>query len=117
MLIVDPRHWLEKDGSIPTTNPRLRRNIIRVARLIEYGGPLTLGYARATLLECQKRPARRLRTGLLFVAKLKDNTLLAFCPTCESQQVLIHNWHGTPWARGPVEPVPVGGSGSAILAV
>jgi hypothetical protein len=40
VLVVDPWHWLEKDGTFPTNNLRLRRRIIRVARFIEYGGPL-----------------------------------------------------------------------------
>jgi hypothetical protein len=42
MLIVDPHHWLDENGDLPVDNPRLRRQVLRVARLIEYGGPLWL---------------------------------------------------------------------------
>lgn len=110
MLMVDPWHWLAEDGSIPTADRRLRRNVLRVARLIEYGGPLARGYARETLLQCRRRPEGSLCVGLLSVVKLKNDTLLAFCPTCESEQVLIHNWQRTRWAGGPVQPVNVDSS-------
>lgn len=40
MLVVDPWHWLTEDGHFPDNNMRLRRQILRIARLIEYGGPL-----------------------------------------------------------------------------
>ncbi len=48
MLIVDPNHWLEDDGCLPASNPRLRRQALRVARLVEYGGPLKTGQFRNT---------------------------------------------------------------------
>lgn len=105
MLIVDPWHWLAEDGSIPASNPRLRTNVLKVARLIEYEGPLARGQARETLLECRRRPKGRLCRGLFSVAKLEDDALLAFCPTCRSEQVLIHNWQRTRRAQGPVQPV------------
>jgi hypothetical protein len=105
MLIVDPWHWLAEDGSIPTSNSRLRTNVLKVARLIEYGGPLVRGQSRETLIECRRRPKGRLCGGLFSVAKLEDDALLAFCPECGSEQVLIHNWQGTRWAQGPAQPV------------
>ena len=58
MLVVDPRHWLMEDGDLPKTNLRLRRQALRVARLIDYGGPLAVGESREPLVECTKRPAR-----------------------------------------------------------
>ena len=42
-LTVDPRHWLDKNGNIPLEPARLRRNMLRIARIIEYGGPLKSG--------------------------------------------------------------------------
>ena len=51
MLIVDPWHWLDKDGDLPVDNARLRRQVLRVARLIEYGGPLLPLHTRETLVE------------------------------------------------------------------
>lgn len=40
MLVVDPWHGLTEDGHLPDDNMRLRRRVLRIARLIEYGGPL-----------------------------------------------------------------------------
>ena len=38
--IIDIRHWLDEDGK-PV--PELRRRVLRLARLIEYGGLLIRG--------------------------------------------------------------------------
>lgn len=37
MLVVDPWHWLTKEGDLPIHHPRLYRRILRIARFIEYG--------------------------------------------------------------------------------
>src|SRR5262249_8893553 len=54
MVVVDPHHWLLEDGSLPTENLRLRRRALRIARTIEYGGPLRRGETRETLVEHQE---------------------------------------------------------------
>lgn len=105
MLIVDPWHWLTKDGSLPDAPPRLRRNALMVARLIEYGGPLEAGQCRETLVECGRRPKHRPCCGMLWVTKTDRDAILAFCLVCKSDQVVISNWQETEWAKGPMEPV------------
>ncbi|HET6203907.1 MAG TPA: hypothetical protein VFI25_14035 [Planctomycetota bacterium] len=105
MLVVDPWHWLAEDGSLPVAPRILRTQTIRVARLIECGGPLRPGEARETLVECPRRPGGRACEGLLVVAKRRDETLFAACPACCNEQVVIHNWQGTRWARGPASPL------------
>jgi hypothetical protein len=69
MLVVDPRHWLDANGTLPTDNLRLRRQVLRVARFIEYGGPLKPLECRETLMECRKRPGGKPCTGLMWVGK------------------------------------------------
>jgi hypothetical protein len=56
VLVVDAWHWLNEDGSLPADNPRLYRRVLRVARIIEYGGPLKANETRETLIECKRRP-------------------------------------------------------------
>ncbi len=104
MLIVDPRDWLTEDGGLPDHPPRLRRNALRVARLIEYGGPLAVGACRETLVECSKRLGRRPCPGMLSVTKTRDLAVHAICHVCKKDEVLIHNWEDTEWAKGPMEP-------------
>src|SRR3990172_4794452 len=43
MLVVDPWHWLDPKGAIPTGNLRLRTQLLAVLRVIEYGSPLSRG--------------------------------------------------------------------------
>lgn len=104
MLVVDPHHWLADDGSLPTDNLRLRRQILRVVRLIESGAPLAPGTLRETLVECTRRPGRRPCLGLLRVVKTQDRCLYAFCPVCRQDEVWIGNWDTTRWAGGPAKP-------------
>ena len=111
MLVVDPWHWLREDGSLPDAPPRLRANALKVARLIEYGGPLEPGHCRETLVECGKRPGRRPCPGLLWVTKLPDNAIHAECMVCRQDEVHISNWEETEWADGPMEAVRVAGPG------
>ena len=104
-LVVDPWHWLTPDGDIPSDQPRLRRNVLQVARVIEYGATLPPGQSRQTLLECTKRPAGIRCQGLLWVEKKADASLLAFCPACQIDHLLVYNWQGTRWAQGQLRPV------------
>ncbi len=107
MLIVKPHHWLTEEGDIPDGPPPLRRNVLRVARLIEYGGPLDPGHACETLVECGKRRGGKPCPGFLWVGKQPDDTLLAYCLVCKTDRVWIHEWQDTLWASGPCEPVMV----------
>jgi len=100
-LVVDPWHWLDENGKVPEGNARLRRRILRVARLIEAAGPLPKMRGRDTLVECARRPGGKACLGLIFVVKKQDDAIHAFCPRCRSDEALIHNWAGTPWAAGP----------------
>jgi len=61
MRIIDVTHWLDEHGHIPTDNLRFRRQVLRVAQFIEYGGPLQLTEFRETLIARE----RRLRPGRL----------------------------------------------------
>jgi hypothetical protein len=103
-LIIDARHWLLDDGSLPIEPPRLRRQALRMARLIEYGGPLRVGEIRETLVECTRRPRRSPCPGLLWVRKLPDDSILASCIVCEGEEIYIHDWQETEWAEGPMPP-------------
>lgn len=107
MLVVDPWHWLDKDGNLPVDNPRLRRQVLRVARLIEYGGALPALHTRETLVECSRRPAGKPCPGLLWVVKTDDEAIEASCAVCGGSEVVIHNWRGTQWADGMMAPLPV----------
>lgn len=104
-LVVDPWHWLTPEGEIPSKDPRLRRNTLRVARIIEYGATLPVGRFRETLVECSRRPAGARCQGLLCVRKRTDEALLAFCPACGTVYMLVHNWKGTRWSNGQAQSV------------
>jgi hypothetical protein len=106
VLVVDPHHWLLEDGSLPTDNLRLRRRVLRIARLIEYGGPLRRGETRETLVECTKRPSGKQCIGLLWVVKTDGDEILGQCIACGGDQILIHGWKNTEWADGPMEAAP-----------
>ena len=107
MLVVDPWHWLDKDGYFLVENPVLYRRMVRIARFIEYGGPLKKNETRETLIECSKRPKKKPCLGLMWVVKTPDDGILAHCIVCRSEEVFIHNWQETEWADGMMEPVPV----------
>lgn len=107
MLIVNIRHWLDAQNDIPLRPARLRRNALRVAQLIEYGGPLEVGEMRETLVQCTKRPKGRPCPGLLWVAKQEDQRIYAFCVGCRRDELVISGWEDTRWADGMMEPVPV----------
>jgi len=106
-LYVDPWHWLMPDGSFPEDNLRLRRNILKIARVIEYGALLRKKEGRETLIECTKRPNRKQCTGLLWVLKRPDSSLILFCPVCQTEHMVVNNWEETMWSVGQAMPVPV----------
>lgn len=107
MLVVDPWHWLTDDGHLPEEPSRLRRLAVRVAQLIEAGGPLPISHARETLLECKRRPNGKPCLGLIWVVRTVEDTLHAFCPLCRKDEAVIHNWQDTRWANGPMDPIAV----------
>ena len=102
-LVVDIRHWLHHDD-IPHDNPTLRRRVLHIARLIEYGGPLSHGEFRETLVECSCRPKRKPCLGLLWVTKEDDDRIYAYCLICKQEEIVISGWQDTMWANGPMEP-------------
>lgn len=101
--IVDAEHLLP-DGDLPG-DPRARHRALRIARFIEYGGPLRPGEARETLIECPCRPKRRPCSGLLWVRKTPEDRIEVSCATCRSLHLVISNWQETLWADGPMEPL------------
>ena len=105
-LVVDPWHWLTLAGEIPAGRPRLRRNVLNVARVVEYGATLSRGQFRETLLECSNRLRGARCQGLLWVEKRTDDSLLAFCPKCTADHLLVHNWQGTRWSNGQASATP-----------
>ncbi len=114
MLVVDPWHWLTEEGDFLRDNPRLYRRMLRVARVIEYGGKLKKTETRETLLECARRPKGKTSRGLMWVMKTGEDGLLAYCVACKTEEVLVHNWQGTAWAKGMMEPVRVDGVGPVV---
>jgi hypothetical protein len=106
LLIVDPWHWLTKDGYLPVDNPRLYRRVLRIANFIEYGGPLAKNETRETLVQCKRRPNGRACPGLMWVVKTADDCVLAHCLVCREEEALVHNWQETDWANGAMDPVP-----------
>jgi hypothetical protein len=80
--------------------------MLRIARFIEYGGPLKKNETRETLIECKRRPKGRACVGLMWVAKTDDDAVIAHCVLCRNEEAFIHNWQETEWANGMMEPVP-----------
>ena len=97
--------WLE-DGDFPASNARLR-SVLRIARFIEYGGPLRPLHGRETLVECTRHSGRHTCPGFMWVVKRKDDQLSAFCGTCHRVEVIIAGWQRTAWANGPKKQVRV----------
>lgn len=98
-LVVDPWHWLDEHGELLRDNLPVRRNMIRVARVIEYGARLKRGKTYETLIECHRRPGGIPCLGLLIVTRTDDDYLLATCPDCRTDQMVVSNWQNTKWAR------------------
>ena len=103
-LTVDIRHWLAARGQLPADNLRLRRQALRIAQLIEAGGPLEVGQVRETLVACTLRPNHKPCLGLLWVEKRSDDRIWAYCMMCKREEILISGWQETMWANGPMEP-------------
>jgi hypothetical protein len=103
--VINIQHWLDDDGN-PVAS--LRRQVLRVARLIEYGAPLEVGQLRGTLVECSRRVERRACQGLLWVGKIDVETIEAVCMTCHREHLQIAGWELTEWAEGPMEPIGPG---------
>ncbi len=114
VIVVDPWHWLKEDGSLPADNPQLYRRVLRIARIIEYGGSLKKNETRETLIECKRRPKGKPCLGLLWVVKSADEGILAHCAVCKTEEAFVHNWQKTEWAGGMMEPVPVNFGGPAV---
>lgn len=103
-LIVDIRHWLDERGELPLDNLQVRRRALRIAQLIEAGGPLEAGQVRETLVACSSRPNRKPCLGLLWVEKADDERICAYCLACKREEIVISGWQDTMWANGPMEP-------------
>lgn len=100
--VINIQHWLDENGE-PV--PALRRQVLRIARLIEYAGLLEVGQTRGTLVECSRRVDRRACQALLWVSKIDPETIEACCLKCLREHVLISGWRSTEWASGPMEPI------------
>jgi len=106
-LVIDITHWLGEHGELPTTDLRLRRHALRIARFIEYGGPLEPLQARETLIECKRRPAHQPCLGLLWVMKRADDRIEVFCRSCRDIEAVISGWQDTDWAEGVMPAAPM----------
>jgi hypothetical protein len=109
MLVVDPWDWLTEEGELLREKPRLYRRMLRIARIIEYGGELQKNQTRETLLECKRRPVGKPCLGLMWVMKTMDDGILASCVVCKTDEALVHNWQKTEWAEGMMPAVDLGG--------
>jgi len=105
MLVVDPTQLLAPDGQIAKSDPRKFDITLRIARFIEYGGPLRKMESRETLVECKRRVKNKRCLGLMTVFKAEDGGILAHCSTCQDYEAYIQNWQDTPWAGGMKKPV------------
>ena len=112
MLVVDPWHWLDANGKLPTENHRLRRQVLRIARFIEYGGPLKALECRETLIACKKRPNGKPCMGLMWVEKTEEDHIQALCRVCGTAEAMVHNWQETDWADGMMDALPVDFAGA-----
>lgn len=106
MLVVDPWHWLGKEGDFLRDNRRLYNRMLRIAPFIEYGGPLARLETRETLVECKRRPRGKPCLGLMWVVKTDNDAILARCMVCKTDEASVHNWQQTEWADGMMDPVP-----------
>ena len=95
MLVVDPWHWLDESGGYPEDHPRLWPKLNRIAQFVSAGCDLEPKHGRATLAKCKARGCGY----SMWVALVPDTeALLAFCPACQKQEMLIQNWQDTLWA-------------------
>jgi len=108
-LVIHITDWLDEQGQVPLTNVPLRRRALRIARFIEYGGPLPTLHARETLVECKRRPTHCQCLGLLWVMKRDDDGIEVTCRDCQHVEAVISGWQGTGWAEGVMPAVPLTG--------
>jgi len=102
--IVNIRDWLDDNGELPLALP-VRRRALRLAQLIEAGGPLEVSQIRETLVACSSRLQRKSCVGLLWVEKARDERIYAYCMLCQREEIFISGWQDTIWANGPMDPV------------
>ena len=53
---------------------------------------------------CSLRPNRKPCLGLLWVEKVEDERIYAYCLACKREEIVITGWQDTMWANGPMEP-------------
>jgi hypothetical protein len=104
IFVIDIRHFLDEQGDLPLDDVPRRRRALRLAQLVEAGGPLEVGQLRETLVACTARPNRKPCPGLLWVEKTRDHRIHGYCLACQRDELLISGWQATPWAAGPMEP-------------
>ncbi len=54
-----------------------------------------------------RRPDRRQGLGLLWVVKLPDNRIEAYCSVCRETEAVISGWEDTIWADGMMPAIPM----------
>ncbi len=102
--IVDIRDWLDENGELPLALP-VRRRALRLAQLIEAGGPLEVSQIRETLVACSSRLQRKSCAGLLWVEKARDERIYVVLHAVSAREIFISGWQDTIWANGPMDPV------------
>jgi hypothetical protein len=105
--VVDINDLLDDEGALPTENLRLRTNALRFVSFIEYGGKLKPFHGRETLVQCRRRPGRKQCLGMMWVVKLPDERIEAYCPDCREVEAVISDWQSTVWSEGIMPPVPM----------
>lgn len=95
MLVVDPHHWLDENGFYPTEAPQLWKKLDRIGLFVSSGCDLQPRHGRPTVAKCKARSCG----CSMFVARTQDDQLLAFCPICRKEEMLISNWRDTFWAE------------------
>ena len=103
--VVDITHFLTEDGELPEGPRPLRSVAIRTAQIVEYGAELIALEYRGTLIPCRRRRDSKPCSGLLYVTKHTDGrAIMSWCRLCNAVDTVVHNWHATEWAEGPMAP-------------
>jgi hypothetical protein len=50
----------------------------------------------------------------MWVIKAADESILARCLVCQTDEVVIQNWQKTEWANGMMQPAPVNLDGPTV---
>ena len=86
------------------SHPRLWPKLNRIGQFVSAGGDLEKKHGRPTLVKCRTRACG----WSMWVALVPDSeALLAFCPGCHKEEMLIHNWQDTLWALERLDSHPV----------